>query len=70
MNWIVSFIVGVLVGQEVHNIPRVKPILEQGFTKTMQYMDHLKTQQQKDEVSQQGYYEYVMEYIYPKKKDE
>ena len=37
MNWLVSFIIGILVGQEMHSIPRIKPILKDGFQKIVEY---------------------------------
>jgi len=40
MFWIVSFILGVIIGQELENIPRVKPIVEVGLQKTFEYLKH------------------------------
>jgi hypothetical protein len=64
MNWIFSFIIGVLVGQEVQNIPRVKPILEKGFVKTVEYFQQYDTnihKQQQDE--EKTYYSYFYSYF-------
>lgn len=70
MNWLISFIVGVLVGQEVQNIPRVKPIIQNGFVKTMEYMNSLEQIKQKKQQEPENlafytrYYKYIFESTY------
>lgn len=55
-----SFILGILVGQEVQNIPRVKPILENGFVKTVEYFKKYDTHNKQDEKT---YYSYFYSYF-------
>ena len=35
MNWIVPFFIGVFVGQEINDIPRVRPYVEAGVQKVV-----------------------------------
>ena len=39
MNWIVSLIVGILIGQEAENLPRVQPILKKCLLKTIEFLN-------------------------------
>jgi hypothetical protein len=36
MNWIVPFIIGIFVGQEYTQIPRIKPIAVMGYNKLLE----------------------------------
>lgn len=40
MNWIIPFIFGLIVGQEM-DLPKIKPIIVVGFKKVVEYSDHL-----------------------------
>jgi hypothetical protein len=37
MNWIIPFVIGVLVGQEIQDIPRVRPFITAGIKRLIDF---------------------------------
>jgi hypothetical protein len=37
LNLIVPFVIGVLVGQELQDLPRLRPLIEKGFIKITKF---------------------------------
>jgi hypothetical protein len=54
MNWLITFTIGIIVGQEFNSIPRIKPILQDGFQKVIEYSSVVKPEQ---ENQKEQYYE-------------
>lgn len=45
MNWLVPFVVGVFVGQEMNNVPKVKPYVTDAAEKFMAFVKDLSDKQ-------------------------
>jgi hypothetical protein len=48
MNWLITFTIGIIVGQEFNSIPRIKPILQDGFQRVVEYSNSIKQQEQEE----------------------
>ena len=67
MNWIVPFVLGVFIGQEIENAPKVKPLMEYCIHKAFEFSKQVETETKKREPEKENF---LQKYVSFSKKDD